>query len=71
MKCFDYDYEKRLSYLASLIEMSFPDAWYELSKEALEIYPVESKELRDKYSSFEFFEKAVGITLDRLEKAND
>jgi len=64
----DYDYHRRLDYLAGLIEKHYPDAWHGLSKEALDMYPVDSEKLRDKYLSFEYFLKAVNITLDRMEK---
>lgn len=65
-KSYDYSYHDRLGYLADLIETNPESIWYHLSREALELYPVESKALQQKYMSFPHFEKAVTITLLRM-----
>ncbi len=57
----DVDYYTRLKYLSELCKASPEAVWYDLSKEALDMYPVHSDKLREHLLSFEYFDRAASL----------
>lgn len=60
----DFNYYDRMEYIAELCAVSPDTVWYELSREALELFPVTGRNLRDRVLSFEYFEKACMLNIN-------
>jgi len=61
----DTHFDDRLDFLADLINQNQLTVWHKLSREALKLYPVQSKELARKLLSFEHFEMAAMLGLQK------
>ena len=61
----DAHFDDRLDFLSDLINQNQLTVWYKLSKEALKLYPVECKEIERRLLSFEHFEHAAMIGLEK------